>query len=146
MTQNTQTGGFDIGQLDSMTEEVLHKVVVVSDIDGNDQCGFFITSKNSPEYQSASHKVRVDGLKRSSKRKSMLDTSTDEGAGAVARMIEANEITLACSVVKDWFGFKSNGAPVAFNAATVVKMFEKMPTWREKVSAALEIETNFLKS
>lgn len=146
MTQNTQTGGFDIGQLDSTTEEVLHKVAVVVDIDGNDKSGFFITSKNSQEYQNAARQVRIDGLKRSAKRKSVLDTSTDEGAGAVAKMIDSNEIALACAVVKDWFGFESNGAPAPFSSVMVAKMFAKMPTWREKVSAALENETNFLKS
>lgn len=138
--------GFDLAQLDVQSEEVLHKVAVVSDIDGNDKCGFHIASKNSPEYQEASRQVRIDGLKRSAKRKSALDTSTDEGAGAVAKMIDANELALATSVVKGWFGFETNGVAAPFDKATVSKMFAKMPTWREKVVAALENETNFLKA
>ena len=147
MTQaeNIMAAGFDLDQLDKQAEEVLHKVVVVSDIDGEDKCGFFITSKNSPEYQEAARQVRIDGLKRSAKRKSTLDTSTDEGAGVVAKMIEANEMTLACAVVKGWFGFQSGGAEAPFQKASVAKMFAKFPTWKDKVTAALENEANFLK-
>jgi hypothetical protein len=143
--QNILAGGFDLDQLDSKADETLHKVVVVSDIDGNEKCGFFIVSKNSQDYQDASRQVRVNGLKRSAKRNSALDTTTDEGAGAVARMIELNEITLATSVVKDWFGFDNKGVAAPFDKSTVAKIFVKMPTWREKVSAALENEINFLK-
>ncbi len=146
MTQaeNIMAGGFDLDQLDSQTE-VLHKVAVITDIDGNDKSGFFIVGKNSPEYQTAARQARVDGLKRSAKRKAALDTSTDEGAGAVAKMIEDSETTLACAVVKGWFGFQSAGADVPFNQPTVAKMFAKFPTWKDKISAALENESNFLK-
>lgn len=137
--------GFNIDQLDSVAEEVLHRVAVVTDIEGNDKCGFLITSKNSKEYQEANRAVRVDGLKRSSKRKSALDTTTDEGAAVVAKIIEANETTLAASVVKGWFGFESNGQEAPFDKATVIKMFAKFPTWKDKVTSALENEANFLK-
>lgn len=146
MTQAEEImAGFDLDQLNDTNEEVLHKVVVVSDIEGNDKCGFFITSKNSPEYQAAARQVRVDGLKRSAKRKSALDTATDEGAGVVAKMIEANELTLALSVVKGWFGFQSKGADAPFDKASVVQMFAKFPTWKDKVTAALDNESNFTK-
>ena len=147
MTQATQilNSGFDLDQLDSTAEEVLHKVAVMSDIDGNDTCGFFISSKNSPKYQEATHQIRIDGLKRSSKRKSVLDTTTNEGAEVVAKMIEANEVILACSVVNGWFGFKTKGVDAVFDKAAVAKMFAKFPTWKDKVVAALENETNFLK-
>lgn len=137
--------GFDLDQLETQEDAVLHKVVVVSDIDGNDKCGFFIDSKNCKEYQEASRQVRVDGLKRSAKRKSALDTTTDEGAGVVAKMIEANEMTLALSVVKGWFGFENKGQEAVFDKVLVGKMFAKFPTWKDKVTAALENESNFLK-
>lgn len=137
--------GFDLEQLDVVSEEVLHKVAVITDIDGNDKSGFFISSKNSPEYQAASHAARIDGLKRTSKRKSVLDTSTDAGAEAVAKIIERNEIAMACAVVKGWFGFQTAGAEAPFNKETVAKMFAKFPTWKDKVTAALDNEANFLK-
>jgi hypothetical protein len=147
MTQAEQIigGGFDIDQLDSQSEQILHKVTLISDIDGNDKCGFFIDSKNCKEFQDATHQVRIDGLKRSSKRKTALDTSTNEGAGAVAKMIESNDTTLACSVVKGWFGFQSKGVDAQFDKAAVVKMFAKFPTWQDKVTAALDNEANFFK-
>ena len=145
MTQDTTSTGFDLAQLTGPVEEVLHTVAVITDIDGNDKCGFYIVGKNSPEFQEATRLVRIDGLKRSAKRKTALDTSTDEGAGAVAKMIEANDITLASSVVKGWFGFESNGATALFDKAVIPNMLTRMPTWREKITAALENEANFLK-
>lgn len=141
----TQVTGFDLDQLDSDVVETLVKVVVIVDADGNDKSGFYITGKNSQEFQEASRQVRIDGLKRSSKRKTALDTSTDEGAGAVAKLIESNEIALACAVVKDWFGFESKGVAAKFDKQMLAKMFQKMPTWKDKVTAALENEANFLK-
>lgn len=148
MTQaeNILASSFDISDIDEKLETVLHKVVVVSDIDGNDRCGFMVDSKNCEEYQEASRQVRIDGLKRSAKRKAALDTTTDEGAGVVAKMIEANEMTLACAVVKGWFGFENKGVAVPFSKPMLAKMFAKYPTWKDKVTAALENEANFLKS
>ena len=146
MTQDTQTPGFDLALLTGEAEEVQHKVVVAQDAVGEDKCGFYIVGKNSPEYQDAARQVRIDGLKRAAKRKGPLDTSTDEGATVVAKMIEANEITLASSVVKGWFGFENQGAAADFNKALVSTMLTKMPTWRDKITAALEAEANFLKS
>jgi hypothetical protein len=137
--------GFDLSQLDSTEDATLFKVVVISDIDGNDKCGFMIDSKNCAEYREATRLVRIDGLKRSAKRKSALDTSTDEGAGVVAKMIENNEMTLALAVIKGWFGFQSNGVDVPFDKGLVTKMLTKYPTWKDKISAALDNEANFIK-
>ena len=142
MTQATT--GFDLNQLD-VVEDNLFSVGVVTNIDGNDECGFLIVGKNSPEFQEASRQVRIDGLKRSSKRKTALDTSTDEGAGAVSKIIETNEMTLATSVVKGWFGFKTNGEDAPFDKAIVSKMLTKFPTWKDKITAALENDANFIK-
>jgi hypothetical protein len=141
----TQAVGFDLDQLTGTAEEVLFKVGVVQDAEGNDKCGFFIASKNSTEYQDAARLVRIDGLKRAAKRKTALDTSTDEGAGIIAKMIEANEIALASSVVKNWFGFEKQGMPAPFDKAMVPAMLSRMPTWRDKITVALESEANFLK-
>lgn len=147
MTQALQilASNFDLATLDAPTEQVLHKVAVVSDLDGEDLYGFFIDSKNCPEYQEAARQVRVAGLQRSAKRKTQLDASTPEGATAVAKMIDANENILALSVVKGWFGFKVGGNDAVFDKAVVSKMFSKYPTWKDKVAAALENEANFMK-
>ena len=139
--------GFDLAELDSATTvDVLHKVAVIVDVDGNEKSGFFIVGKNSTEYQDAARLARIDSLKRSAKRKAALDTSTDEGAGAVAKMIEASETSLALAVVKGWFGFQQGGVDAPFSKPTVAKMLAKYPTWKDKISAALENEANFLKS
>lgn len=147
MTQATEimNAGFDLSQLDSTEAPTLFKLVLASDIDGNDKFGFMIDSKNCAEYREATRLVRIDGLKRSAKRKSALDTSTDEGAGAVAKMIDANEMTLALSVVKGWFGFQDKGVDVPFNKGLVEKMLTKFPTWKDKITSALDNESNFTK-
>ena len=152
MTQDThsadsvKSAGFDLDQLTGNAPDILHTVAVILDAEGNDKSGFHIVGKNSPEYQEASRQIRIDGLKRAAKRKGPLDTSTDEGATIVAKMIESNEITLAASVVKGWFGFETKGVAAEFNKALVPTMLAKMPTWREKITSALESEANFMKS
>jgi len=139
--------GFDLSSLDNtQVSEVTHRVAVVVNADGDDECGFDIVGKNSPEYQAAAQAIRVDGLKRAAKRKSQLDTSTDEGAGAVARTIERNEMSLALAVVKGWFGFKNGGVDAQFDKAVVEKLLVRFPTWKDKITSALEVESNFLKS
>jgi len=144
--QNILASGFDIGSLDQAdVSQITHRVVVVVNADGDDECGFDIVGKNSPEYQAAQQSIRVDGLKRAAKRKTQLDTSTDEGAGAVARTIERNEMSLALSVVKGWFGFKNGGVDATFDKAVVEKLLTRFPTWKDKITSALEVESNFLK-
>ena len=138
--------GFSIDNLDDAANSAAtFRVAVIVDADGEDKSGFVIVGKNSPEYQAAARAIRIDGLKRSSKRKSALDTSTDEGAGVVAKAIDANELTLAASVVVDWFGFASNGASAAYSKETAAKLLAKYPTWREKITAALDVDANFIK-
>lgn len=143
MTQESM----DLNALMADAEQaVTFKVAISQTEDGDDKAGFVILGKDSKEYQAAARAIRIEGLKKSSKRKTSLDTSTDEGAGIVARLIDSNETTLALAVVVDWFGFSSNGAVVSFNKEIVGKLFAKYPTWREAVSAALENNANFMKS
>jgi hypothetical protein len=137
--------GFDIGNLDAINSVELFRVVVILDANGDDKSGFSIVGKNSAEYQAATHKIRVASLQRASRRKSSLDTTTEEGAAAMADAIDANELALAISVVRDWFGFASNGVTAPFDAQMTAKMLAKFPTWREKISAALEVDANFIK-
>lgn len=139
-------GTFELSALDA-TEiaQVTHDVALVEDIDGNPVVGFKIVGKNSPEYQGAYNKVRVENIKRASKRKTQIDTSTDAGASAVADTVDNNERTIALAVVVGWFGFNLEGAPMEFNKSYVEKLLVKFPTWQAKVSAALENDANFMK-
>lgn len=139
MTQES----FNLDDLDADVASLTFRVAVVVDIDGNDKSGFVIVSKDSAQYQEAAKQIRIDGLQRSSKRKTLLDTSTVEGATAVAKIIHSNDVALAASVIVDWFGFGNKGAAAAFDKATAVKLLDKFPTWREKVLAALEADANF---
>jgi hypothetical protein len=140
----TQT--FDISLLDDTTAAPLTaRVAVIVNADGEDQSGFVILSKDSPEFQAVQAELRIEGLKKSAKRGSQIDASTDAGAETLSRLISANETRLALSVVTDIFGFSNNGEPVPFSKELVAKMFLKFPTWQQKVMASLEVAANFTK-
>jgi hypothetical protein len=138
--------GFDIANLTAVdASPATHKVDLLFDEDGNATAGFIIVGKNSPEYQAESHAVRAEGHKRSAIRKTAIDTKTDEGASKLVDVIDSNATRLALSVVTDWYGFTSAGAPVPFDKTLVKAAFAKYPTWEDKVNAALEVDANFLK-
>jgi hypothetical protein len=143
--QDIIASGFDLAFLDAPQDEQVSRVIVVTNADGDDECGFIVVGKNSQQYQDAQHQIRVEGLKRSSKRKTQIDTSTDQGAATLAKTIERNEITLAKAVVVGWFGFKSGGKEAPFNSAMLDKMFAVKPTWKDKINAQVENEANFSK-
>jgi hypothetical protein len=140
------TSGFDLSFLsEDNAEQVTARVPVVTNEDGEDVSGFIIVSKDSKQYQEVQAQLRIEGLQKSAKRKSAIDASTDDGARALSRLIAANESRLALSVVIGWFGFTNQGVEVPFDLGTVAKMFEKKPTWQNKVTQALEVESNFTK-
>lgn len=145
-TAQTIMSGFDISNLDSAdTNQITNKVVMIEDEDGEAVTGFIIVGKNSQEYQNASNAIRIEGIKRASKRNKQIDTSTDEGASIVSRTVSANEKTIAMAVTVDWFGFNKEGEPIPFDKAIVEKLFEKYPQWQAKVNSALESDKNFMK-
>jgi hypothetical protein len=144
--QTIAAAGFDIANLTATdTAPVTHNVDVLFDDDGNATAGFTIVGKNSPEYQAESHAVRADAHKRSAIRKSAIDVKTDEGASKLVDVIDSNATRLALSVVTGWYGFTSAGVPVPFDKKLVLSAFKKYPTWEDKVNAALEVDSNFLK-
>jgi hypothetical protein len=117
-------------------EDVTQRVGITFDDEGEPLVGFVIVSKDSKAYRDTASRLRAAGIKRQANKRSRIDTTTDEGAV---------EFELAFAVVVDWFGFTDKGQPVPFNKNVVRQMFEKRPSWRERVSAALEAEENFLK-
>lgn len=138
--------GFDIGNLDTTdVEQVTFKVAVIEDLDGEPVCGFVIVGKNSPEFQHANNAVRIDNIKRASKRSKQIDTSTEEGATAISKTVSSNEKIVSLAVVVDWFGFLLEGQPMTFDKAIVEKLFAKYPQWQVKVQAALDADANFMK-
>lgn len=155
MTDNTlnaaQTiafAGFDIANLAipaSQEKPVTHNVDILFDDEGNPALGFVVISKNSPEYQAESHAVRAAGYKKSAVRKTAIDAKTDEGSSQLVDVIDSNATRLALSAVVGWYGFTSAGAPVPFDKNLVLAAFKKYPTWEDKVTAALEVDANFLK-
>lgn len=140
------SNGFDLDalQTDAATA-VTFRVPVIFDEDGNEKSGFIIVGKNSAEYQAAARVVRIAGLQAASKRKGPVDTSTEEGAAAMAKRFDESEMTLACSVVKDWFGFATNGVAAPFDKAMANKLLARFPTWLDKITAAVEVDANFMK-
>lgn len=121
-------------------------VAFASDDEGKPLYGFRIVGKNSTSYQKAATAIRAGALRRASNRKSALDASTEAGSFAVAEMIDKNELDLAAAVVVGWFGFGANGKLVDFDATRVRPLLVKHPTWREKITLALEADANFMQA
>ena len=145
IAQTLAVAGFDIANLSAPAARVTFDVPVIFDADGEPVAGIRIVGKNSDEYRKENHALRAEGYKKSAKRKTALDASTDEGADQLVHVIDDNQKRLAVAVSVDWYGFTSNGASVAFDKALIATAFDKYPTWQERVSAALENDANFLK-
>ena len=137
--------GFDIANLSAPAARVTFDVPVIFDADGEPVAGLRIVGKNSDEYRKESHAVRAEGYKKSARRKTAIDASTDEGADQLVSTIDGNQKRLALAVTVDWYGFTSNGAPVAFDKTLVAAAFDKFTTWQGRVTTALENDANFLK-
>lgn len=136
-------GGFDLEELDTVAEAT-YRCGVRFDDEGDAISGFIIASKNSVECTTAQKKIRVNGIMRSHKRKKDIDATTESGATVVMDSIASNNRTLALGVVVGWFGFNKGGKPATFDKAMVAQMFDKSPTWQDKVLNDLENEANFL--
>lgn len=137
--------GFDITNISADAKPVTFDVPVIFDADGEAVAGLTIVGKNSEQYRAANNAVRAEGYKKSARRKTAIDASTDEGAEQLVQAIDGNQKRLALAVVTGWYGFTSNGAPAPLDAALLEAAFDKYPTWQEKVTLALENDANFLK-
>ena len=145
IAQTLAVGGFDIANLSAPAARVTFDVPVIFDADGEAVAGIRIVGKNSDEYRKENHVLRAEGYKKSAKRKTAIDASTDEGADQLVHVIDDNQKRLALAVAVDWYGFTSNGAPVAFDKDMIAAAFDKYPTWQDRVTTALENDANFLK-
>lgn len=126
-------------------KRVTVKVPVLFDEDGEPKAGFLIVGKNSPEYLALSHALRVEGLKKSSKKKTAMDTSTDEGADQFVHLVKGNEVRVAVAVAVETFGFASDGKEIQLTEAQKKTAFEKFPTWQGAILSALDKDADFLK-
>ena len=120
------------------------KVGVAFDANNEPTSGFLIVGKDSEKYRETARLLRIAGIHRGSSKASRIDTKTDEGAAEFDRLLRSNEAEIALAVVVDWFGFNRGGEAVAFSAGALKAVFESRPTWRDKVSAALEADESFL--
>jgi hypothetical protein len=146
MTDVTQTTGSDLVALlsDNQTP-VTFRVPVIFDADGNDKSGFIIVGRNSQQYMSIQETIRVENVKRSSRTSTKIDTTTDVGAETAIKLADENERRTVVAVTVGWFGWQVQGTDAPFDPDTVVKMFEKYPTWQDKVNDALNKDSNFFK-
>jgi hypothetical protein len=139
----TQETSIDLDSLGT-AGEATQRVGVAFDDDGSPTTGFVIVGKDSHQYRDTAQRLRVSGIKRQAVKAQRIDTKTDEGATAFDQLIQRNEEELAVAVVVGWFGFTAGGQPAAFSADNVRKVFKAKPSYREKVSAAMENEAAFL--
>ncbi len=135
---------FDITSLDA-TEKRGFDVPVVFDENADPVAGFTCVGKNSKEYRAMQRQQQIRAIKRSSVRAAQPDGKTDEGAAFYLDSGEENTMELAVASVIGLFGFSQDGAEMAMSAVNVESLFEKRPTWRDKVIAAIEADANFTK-
>ena len=136
---------FDLDSLDAGTENTFD-VPVVFDDNGDAVAGFKVVGKNSLEYRVARRAQEMVGIKRASVRGSKQpDAKTDVGAAYYLDYAAENETGIAVACVVSWYGFAKDGAEIPLTAEALVNVFAKRPTWREKVSSAIEVDANFMK-
>ena len=136
----------DITSLDSSNQNTFD-VPVVFDDNGDEVSGFKVVGKNSIEYRAARRAQEVVGIKRASVRGGKQpDAKTDAGAAYYLDYAAENEVGIAIACVTGWYGFAKDGAEIPLTAEALASVFAKRPTWREKVSAAIEVDANFTKA
>ena len=140
-----KTNTVDLDMIEQ-SRDATQKVGVMFDSEGEPTAGFVIVGKDSPQYREVTERLRVAGVKRGANHKERIDTKTDEGALEFDRTVQRNEVEIAVAVTVGWFGFVSGGAEVPFSQTRLREVFAAKPTWRERVSIALENEAGFLPS
>lgn len=124
-------------------EQITSQVVVAFDEEGQPKAWFDVVGKDSDQYRQAAEKLRLAGIKRGATRQK-IDTKTDDGAARLDGIIQRNDFELAVAVVVGWGGFGAAGKPVPLTDEALRNVLKAKPTWREKISAALEDEAGFL--
>jgi hypothetical protein len=144
--QQITSAGFDISNL--MTADaapITFNVDLVFDKDGEPVAGFIIVGANSPEHREVDRAIRAEGYKKSARRKTAIDASSDAGADQLVDLIDGNANRTAIAVVVGWYGFMKDGIPIPFDKATVAAAFGKYPSWQGRVLDAMKADSNFLK-
>ena len=136
--------GFDISSLE-LDKPVTFNVPLILDEEGEPVSGFILVGKNSPEFQTANNALRIANIMRNSKRAKQIDSSTEEGAKQLAKLVSDGEkaVTMACIV--GWFGFDLENSPMNFDKNIVEKMVTKYPQWLVQSTQALDNDSNFMK-
>lgn len=144
--QMIASAGFDISLLNDGGKPVdqVHLVSVMFDEDGGHKAGFEIVGKNSDQYRAVIRETSLVAIKRSVQKSKQIDAKTDEGAAELYDLAESRNMKIAIAVVVGLPGFVDKGVPVQATPALLKSIFEKMPSWQEKVLAALEADSNFL--
>jgi hypothetical protein len=139
--------GFDINLLLGEAAAPAEKnftVSVLFDDDGNHKAGFEIVSKNSEQYRDVIRATSVTAIKRAQTKKQQIDGKTDAGANTLFELGENRGRKIAMAVVVGLPGFVDKGQPVPVSEQFLNAVFDKFPTWEEKILAALESDANFL--
>jgi len=139
--------GFDVDLLLAPDAAPLEKTFTVSVLfneNGDHKAGFEIVSKNSEQYRAVIRATSVTAIKRSQTKKEQIDAKTDAGAGTLFDLGEDRNQKIAMAVVVGLPGFVRAGQPVPVTGAFLKAVFDKFPTWQEKILTSLEADANFL--
>lgn len=120
-------------------------VAVVLDDDGKPVSGFKVVGADSPEYQEADRQWKVRSVQKSARRGHAIQAATENGAAELVNLVPKREFAICVACVVGIYGFNNGGVPMELSEETLKAIFDKKPTWRQKVVAAIEAEQVFSK-
>ncbi len=135
--------GFDIGL--SENTDVTYDIPFSYDADGKANAGITVVGKNSQQYKDADRALSRVALKKSAVRGRPLDLKKDSDSDEFLDQRESTNIALAVAVTVGWFGLTNGGAEFTFSKEAAKALYAKNSVVRDKVLAAVEDTSNFLK-
>lgn len=135
--------GFDIGL--SENTDITYDIPFSYDADGKVDAGITIVGKNSQKYKDADRALSRAALKKSAVRGRPLDLKKDSDSDEFLDQRESTNIALAVAVTVGWFGLTNGGTEFPYSVGAARTLYEKNSVVRDKVLAAVEDASNFLK-
>lgn len=129
---------FDLEAQDKPFDLVLQR-----DADSNATAGLYVQSPNAEDVQDVQNRLIAEGLRKSALRGAPIDLKNEDDAAQHVADSEARKTEVALAAVSGWYGIVRHGEPVAFSRDSLRELFNKRPSWRDRVLAALDNEANF---
>lgn len=135
----------DLSKLQVGKDELID-VPVLFDDEGEPTDGFKVVGANSKRYQEVDRKWKLANVRRVALRRQITNASTEEGAAELVDAVVRREAAIVKACVVELYGFTQDGKPAELTEATLTAIFTARPRWREKVIAAIEADSGFMRA